>query len=212
MTRLSLGVVLASLSFAADPVYRESVIAVKDVWRSTPGGYELRFTAPSFDQTRHVRLAFDRIGPEARVRLNGHPLAPIHGDSSEFDASDLLHSARPNSLVVAGVSVPPRLFVRVTPRVFLTHPAVKTSGGRLQASVWVRNTLDNTVVVSVALTAGSAPLAVTDATVGPGVIQEVALSGTMAEGTRHIVMVLTKNAEAMEGAYRYEISATAIRQ
>jgi len=96
-----------------DAAYADGVwdrVAVPHTWSVDPrfpsyvgaGWYRLRFNTPATTQAEHVRLAFEAVGSQAKVWLNGKLLGEHQGPylPFEFDVTAALIPGKPNLLVV----------------------------------------------------------------------------------------------------------------
>lgn len=185
---------LIGLSLAALPVVEESVrqLTPVPVVGAAFEGYTLLTIPPS---TRPPEHAFYRLRVHApRIWLDG---ALLRSDGvGEFDLLNLRPKV-PSRVVVAGRVEAAQLIE--TPRVFVSEYEL----GDREARLWVRNTLDNTVNVygTVAGQGGSEWSG--SGTVPPGTTQLLILSGGAGMGEAPWRIMVEKQEEAMEGAYRF---------
>jgi hypothetical protein len=195
---------------AAEITYREKIAELSGPWRAAEAGWEFRFVAPPFDHTRHIRLRLSGLDAGARVTLNDHLLDANKDSPTHFDASDFLTAGRSNVLQVTNSPAPRRAEWIETPRVFIVNHLAESNAGNVRVSAWVRNTLENTSIVTmtVSLDPGGSQLPAADATIGPGVTQEIVVTGVARGRPERAQVLLTKEAEAMEGGYRYETWTT----
>ena len=126
--------------------------------------------------------------------LDGAPLTP--NEEGGFDLLNL-NARRPSRVTLQG-------FVREaalveTPRVFVSQVEI---GGR-SARVWVRNSLENTVNVYVTISGAGAEQMEVSATIPPGTTQILTAGGRAGISDPPWRIVLEKQEEAMEGAYRF---------
>jgi hypothetical protein len=179
-------------------------------WRAAEAGREFRFAARPFDHTRHIRLRLAGLIAGARVTLNEHPLDANKDSATDFDASDFLTAGRSNVLVITNSPTPRVVEWIETPRVFIANHLVERNAGTIRVSAWIRNTLENTsiVTITVSLDPDGGQLPAADATIGPGVTQEIVVTGVARGRPERAHLLLTKEAEAMEGGYRYETWTT----
>ncbi|MCC6540489.1 MAG: hypothetical protein IT162_23275 [Bryobacterales bacterium] len=141
----------------------------------------------------------------AAVWLDGVRL-PASADDPGYFELPYLHPKRSSRAALAGW--PAGVRVAVTPRVFIPREeiAYDPSTGRVEARVWVRNSLENTVNAVIVLTVPGVLADLSEsATVPPGVTQAVTLSGHVAAGQNGAGWRLSveKQEEAMEGGYRF---------
>jgi hypothetical protein len=188
--------------FAAALITGQIIPLPTSEWRidATPGGSAYswcRFDTPRATDPRHIRLL---LAPGATAFLNGSRLQS--NSPGEYDVTDLLSHRQPNLLAVTGPTSPAEL--RVTPRVFIARHQTRMRNGQLIASIWIRNTLDNTVNAFIGIR-GEGVLVEANVTVPPGVTQREELSTLVSEIPSELTVTLEKQEEAMEGAYRYEV-------
>ncbi|MBM3794885.1 MAG: hypothetical protein FJW31_12625 [Acidobacteria bacterium] len=146
------------------------------------------------------------------VWLDGVRLNASTADPGFFELP-YLHPNRPSRAAFAGWPSEVRLIV--TPRVFIPREeiAYDAATARVEARVWVRNSLHNTVNAVVTLTVPGHSADLSDsATVPPGVTQVVILKGRVAgakngDGWRRSV---DKQEEALEGGYRFVKNAQTV--
>jgi hypothetical protein len=130
--------------------------------------------------------------------------ASIPANANQPGEFDLLNLAprRSGRALVAGVAA--SAFLLETPRVLVTQWAIELR----RARVWVRNSLDNTVNVTVRISSpGHTEAWIGDGTVPPGVIQSVAVEGSPGLNGPPWRIQLEKQEEAMEGSYQFRIIA-----
>jgi hypothetical protein len=201
---------LAALSAAEVPVFEERRVELRGQWQRETEGFTLRFTPPPADFRVHVRLVLRDVPPSAAVRLNGSRLTPLAGYPGHYDVSDFL-VPKLNTLILESASPPRDAALLVTPRVFISSQTVDRDAGGLRVVTSVRNTLENTVNVtlwiSVPLVGRASAELSADGTVPPGTTVDVTARGGVAVSSLHptvaITTLLEKAEEAMEGAYRF---------
>ena len=172
--------------------FEERRVDLRDGWRQTGSGWCVEFARPDKLANRHIRV----VAPGAeKVSINGLTLSRPYDVTGLLGASnELCTDARTASL-------------RVTPMVYIDSARVRAAENQVEATVSVRNTLDNTVNVAVALEGQD--LSAT-ATVPPGMTQDVVLRGSARVGVQ-VMILMDKDEEAMEGAYRYRTPVTVTR-
>jgi hypothetical protein len=210
-------VLLASLGRAEPALHQQRRVELAGEWQAAAGGWTLRFRPPPLDFRVHVRLAL--ASAPAGIRLNGSALSPLPGRPGVYDASDFLLREE-NALMVKSTKPPSEAALLITPRVFIDGQTIRVDRGELQSATVVRNTLENTVNVTLWLSvieagSGRQVMQLTgDATVPPGTSLDVPARGRLAPGTDaarlRMVTVLEKAEEAMEGAYRFRTVAPVV--
>jgi hypothetical protein len=190
---LALSLFLTS-AFLLAPVFTEQVIhPVAGTNTSSHSWWRI-------DSDRTVSSHWYRLltAPNSTVWLNGARL--IAGERGVYDVSSL----RGKNLII--VHPPARVWLSVTPRVFISQYQVNRNAASVQMSVTIRNTLENTVNAGLSV-AGIETLAEAPATVPPGVSETVHLSFPFArgQGSPAVTLRLEKDGEAMEGSYRFDV-------
>jgi hypothetical protein len=194
----------------AQPLFEEKRVPLEGEWRRSGELSFVEFPSPRADFRNHVRLSLPGVEAGAAVSLNGRQLKSIPGFNGQYDVSDYL-DPRGNKLTVAGAAAPGKAALLITPRVFLVSPRVEVVRGGMRAVVSVRNTLENTVNVTLFFMlkgAGGGTLGewAVDGTVPPGTTQDMdirgALKGVAPRGFEASI-TMDKAEEAMEPAYRY---------
>ncbi|MBL8293861.1 MAG: hypothetical protein JNN08_18600 [Bryobacterales bacterium] len=161
-------------------------------WEKAESGY--RQVVPLKDAP-FVRLSAPR---DARLWWNGTPLTV--NENGDFDAPSL----RRENVLEARAAV--AVVLRITPRVYIASQKLTVAGGRLEARLAVRNTLENTVnaFVTIYLPTHKKEWTAT-ATVPPGVTQTVEFGGACPTAERlEFLTVVEKQEEAMEAGYRFQ--------
>ncbi len=187
-------------------VIEESVapVAVSRVFDAAWRPWTIVEIAPPQRAPEHALYRLAAPGAAA-VWLDGVRLG-VSADDPGFFELPYLHPKHPSRAALAGW--PEGIRLVVTPRVFIPREelAYDPASGRLEARVWVRNSLENTVnaVVTLTVPGTSADLS-ESATVPPGVTQVVTVTGRLAAGLAGAGWRLSvdKQEEAMEGGYRY---------
>lgn len=181
------------LALLAIATFEERTLDLSGGWQKA--GTRYRQTV-ALDAAPFVRLS---APPGTPLWWNGTPLTL--NENGDYDAPSL----RRENLLEAVRPVPVTL--RITPRVYLAGQQLRVKGGRLDARLAVRNTLENTVnaFVTIYLEAHNMEWSVT-ATVPPGVTQTVELTGDCSPtGTLRFLTVVEKQEEAMEPGYRFQV-------
>ncbi|MEZ5398484.1 MAG: hypothetical protein R2729_02380 [Bryobacteraceae bacterium] len=154
-----------------------------------------RVDTPPAGAARHIEIE----APGAnRIWLNGQPLSP-----NDLGRYDVPWAIRKRNIVVRQPAGSIRAVIG--PRVYIA--AGRAESGKLR--VTVRNTLENTANVFAGLRRGETTLGETAATVPPGVTQDIVIQ-LNAPLPDEALFYLDKEAEAMEGAYRHEVSGAAL--
>lgn len=181
-----------------------------------------RDAGPLFEPFAVVRLpplptsghsAWHRLrAPVEKIWLNGTPLAP--NPDGDFELS-FLNPRGQNTVVLPGWPSAATIVLLSTPRVYVAAERIRLApDGSVEATIAVRNSLENTVnaylTLAPAAAAGSSSSSNSrgeleaDATIPPGVTQTVRLSGKLpAQSGPPWRIVLEKQEEAMEGGYRF---------
>lgn len=181
------------LALLAVATFEERTLDLSGAWQKTATRYRQTVV---LDAAPFVRLS---APPDTPLWWNGTPLTP--NENGDYDAPSL----RRENLLEAIRPVPVTL--RITPRVYIANQRLAVKGGRLEARLALRNTLENTVnaFVTIHLEAHNKEWSVT-ATVPPGVTQTVELTGDCpATGTLEFLTVVEKQEEAMEPGYRFQL-------
>lgn len=214
MTRLPVPLWLALLAAAAPVVVvAEPPLIVEE---STAPAAVLAVLDATWQPWTVVEIAPPQRAPEhALYRLAAPGATVVWLDGTRLNASaddpgffelPYLHPKRPSRAAFAGWPADVKLVV--TPRVFIPREdiAYNPDTGQVEARVWVRNSLENTVNAVVTLTVPGISADLSDsATVPPGVTQVVTLNGRLA-GVRSGAgwrLSVDKQEEAMEGGYRF---------
>jgi hypothetical protein len=208
--RLASLVWIAATAAVAQPVFEETRVPVAGDWRQFLETASVEFPSPRADFRNHVRLALSGVAADARVALNGRQLKAIPGFRGQYDVSDYL-DPRGNKLTIANPAPPSEAALLITPRVFLASPRVEVARGEMRAVASVRNTLENTVNVTLFFVLKGAHGQkfgewVVDATVPPGTTQDIYTRGAVKDAVprgAEVSITMDKAEEAMEPAYRY---------
>ncbi|HUS06116.1 MAG TPA: glycoside hydrolase family 2 TIM barrel-domain containing protein [Bryobacteraceae bacterium] len=184
------------------------------------GWFRRDFAAPARANS-HVRIVFDAVFHKTKVWLNGRYAGDHEGADMpwELDIDPYLQPGNNTVMVSAEAALAVRdVWLLVTPRVYPQSLRVVATRADVTGTVWIRNTLENTVNVQVEFSVleGTRVLARSTAagTIPPGLTQDL-------DTTLHIPnaklwsidqphlyelrTVVFKSAEALEGAYESEI-------
>lgn len=200
---------LSALAAAGLAVALAGLPVIEEIARAvTP----VRAVGPLFEQFGVIRLqALPSSGPSSwhrlrapvgKIWLNGTAVAP--NPDGDFELS-FANSRNANTIVLPGWPAQP-VIILSTPRVYVTGEQIRFGPDRaIEASLWIRNSLENTVNVYVTLEPAAADVKLeADATIPPGLTQTVRLAGRL-PGTSGPPwrIVVEKQEEAMEGGYRF---------
>lgn len=185
---------LIGAALAALPVIEESAKPLAAVPLAGPG-FEIYSVVTIPVPSRPPEHAFYRLKARAALAwVDGARMKP--NEEGEFDLLNL-NPRHPSRVTLPGL-VKDALFIE-TPRVFVTQYEISATGARL----WVRNTLENTVNVYAAVSGAGASELEGSGTVPPGSTQLLILSGRAGISGPPWRIMLEKQEEAMEGAYRF---------
>jgi len=164
----------------------------------------IAFQVPFHSPSQYLRLSIPGLGRGARLWLDSAPLLPVPDAVDEWLIPNLRSAGSTSHIAVAAPSIPAAASLLLSPRVYLAKLDAILCQDHLAATAWVRNTLDNTVNVSVALAQGPAHSAPVDATVPPGMTQSIPVRFPItakAGQALDVIARLEKAEEAMEAAY-----------
>jgi hypothetical protein len=193
--------------------------------------YRRKFDVPKDAVRKHVRVVFEAVADGAKVWLNGQPVGEHQGGYTPFevDLSPMVRTGGSNILAVlveaasATGGIVRGVRLEITNRVYPTRQRALVKDDHVTATVWVRNTLDNTSSVQATFEVldGDRVIAHAEAnaTVPPYFTEPIEATFTMPrESIRMwdldhpnlytLHTVVSKSVEAVEGGYDTEISST----
>ncbi len=193
--------------------------------------YRRKFDVPKDAVTKHVRVVFEAVSDTAKVWLNGQPVGEHQGGYTPFDVdlSPMVRTGGSNILAVlvetasATGGIVRGVRLEITNRVYPAHQRALVKDDHVAATIWVRNTLDNTSSVQATFEvldgARVVARAEANATVPPNFTEPIEATLTVAnENVRPwdldhpnlytLRTVVSKSVEAVEGGYDSEISST----
>jgi hypothetical protein len=192
----------------------EDLRPVSAQWRpafdfSVTPSYWLSFSAPEWQAGSHARIRIPGPNPPSSVWMNSTALPAVPGTAGEWDLNPL---PAHGSLIRLGVSAaisPARLLIVISPRVHIQGAELRPCPGVVAATIWVRNTLDNTVNVALVgeIQSGRDSVAASSevGTIPPGLIQPVLIEikHTALQPASHweLLLRLEKAEEAIERDY-----------
>ncbi|MBM3812817.1 MAG: hypothetical protein FJW20_14415 [Acidimicrobiia bacterium] len=206
MIRLAAAFLLPLL--AANPRPNEKTVPIAAHWHAGLDSllrpfHWLPLSWPRLDPHVYVRLRVASPRAGARFWINSVPVSPIAGSAGDFEITNPPRSGAHMWISVIAAEPPGSATLIISPRVFLSELRLQACPGSIRAAVWIRNTLENTVNISLRaelLTGASGA-----ATIPPHSAQPVNLElrdTRLSSGTHwKMNFVLDKYEEAVEPAY-----------
>ncbi|MBK5294791.1 MAG: hypothetical protein JJE04_24325 [Acidobacteriia bacterium] len=167
--------------------------------------FVLSFQIPAYRSSHYLRLSIPGLPSNAKLWLDSAPLLLVQDSEDEWLIPNLAPPGSTARIAAATPSFPGSASLILSTRVHLAKLDAIACQDHFTATAWVRNTLDNTVNVSLTLLVqGHAVSASANATVPPGLMQSILLRIPIAakpgQGLE-VLAALEKAEEAMEPAY-----------